>query len=283
MLLLWCATTCLRPNLPEAEWVLFKESSGVNTELQSSRVPTKRLNYLLLRNLLGKGRASPFLYKACLLTLNLNLEQEACLGFFLITGSPALILFQVSKMPFQNRTQLCDLLARHNTCTSPLQGNPLPMGWGRQSYKKESQCLTAVFLVLKHWSAPENLVSLISWVLERVCSFWYCHEHSKFGRSKLIKGWVWLRRRNFRNGGYHVECKHAFAFVRAIIWYPGKSKIIEIVVIWDENKTKYVLSFYHILMDMDNPFQTLMPQASETPTYSFNSCLCCPAIPPGIS
>jgi hypothetical protein len=37
---------------------------------------------------------------------------------YLAQPSPALLLFQVSKMPFQTRTQVCDLLAGHNT--SPL-------------------------------------------------------------------------------------------------------------------------------------------------------------------
>ena len=35
----------------------------------------------------------------------LNLKQKACLGSFLISRSPALLLFQVSKMLFQARTQ----------------------------------------------------------------------------------------------------------------------------------------------------------------------------------
>ena len=38
---------------------------------------------------------------------------KSCLGSFLISSSLAL-LSQVSKMPFQPRTQACDLLARHN-------------------------------------------------------------------------------------------------------------------------------------------------------------------------
>jgi hypothetical protein len=91
-----CAALLMCHYLPETQPARGRTGSLpriFRSEL-SLRVPTKRLTYL-------QGRASPFLYKACLLTLKLNLQQN-------------LLLFQVSKMPFQARTQVCDLLAGHN-------------------------------------------------------------------------------------------------------------------------------------------------------------------------
>jgi hypothetical protein len=56
----------------------------------------------------------PCLITACRI-VKLSFDQDDCLSSVFISCRLVPLLFQVSKMPFQARTQICDLLAGHNT------------------------------------------------------------------------------------------------------------------------------------------------------------------------
>ena len=56
----------------------------------------------------GNWAPFPFLIIACG-TVKLSFDQNACLSCIIFSRRLALLLFQVSKMPFQPRTQTCDL------------------------------------------------------------------------------------------------------------------------------------------------------------------------------
>lgn len=142
-----------------------------------------------------------------------------------------------------------------NSWTCPLQGDPIPTGWGTQSYKRVSAlgCSIPDTQALIYSGELGESYFLRTW---EHLPFWYSHEHGNFGGFTLIRGWMWLRRCNFRNGRIPSAVQTYFAFVWAITWYPRKSKIIEKVVIWDKNN-KICLFFYVVLMDVDNFFQRL--------------------------
>ena len=53
----------------------------------------------------GNQIPPPSFITECRNSKNWTLSRDLCLGSFLISGSPAPLLFQVSKMPFQARTQ----------------------------------------------------------------------------------------------------------------------------------------------------------------------------------
>ena len=105
VLLLWCATTCLRPNLPEAS---LPRLSGVTTE-DLREFPLKGWPIYFKGNLLDQGLASPFLYKVCLLTLKLNLDQNDCLGsIFISPPSPSSLPgFQNALSRLEPRPVIC--------------------------------------------------------------------------------------------------------------------------------------------------------------------------------
>ena len=55
--------------------------------------------------LFGRNPAFPSFITECWKSKNWTFSRDLCLGSFLISRSPAPLLFQVSKMPFQARTQ----------------------------------------------------------------------------------------------------------------------------------------------------------------------------------
>ena len=113
--LLWCLLFCC--SLPSPS--LKPACSGVELPAQSfchahcwnlplccSEAITWSPCYWTPRLFGGNWAPPPSFITECRNSKNWTLSRELCLGSFLISRSPAPLLFQVSKMPFQARTQV---------------------------------------------------------------------------------------------------------------------------------------------------------------------------------